>query len=152
MTHPTRAKTPMTPAEAMARISDAEMTRMCLCVNQMPERHQRRRTKGWRKPEGAVIVDRTTKWGNPFTISDCRETGYTGTDAQIAARCVEAFRVWLGPHWRNNWSGQESEAARALILTHLPELRGKDLCCPCPLDQPCHADVLIEFANSGPDP
>ena len=35
MTHPTRAKTPMTPAEAMARISDTEMTRMCLCVNQM---------------------------------------------------------------------------------------------------------------------
>ena len=27
------------------------------------------------------------------------------------------------------------------------ELRGKDLCCWCPLDQPCHADVLLEIAN-----
>jgi hypothetical protein len=29
----------------------------------------------------------------------------------------------------------------------LSELRGKDLACWCPLDQPCHADVLLELAN-----
>jgi len=28
------------------------------------------------------------------------------------------------------------------------ELRGKDLACWCPLDQPCHADVLLELANA----
>lgn len=27
-------------------------------------------------------------------------------------------------------------------------LRGKDLACWCPLDQPCHADVLLELANA----
>lgn len=27
------------------------------------------------------------------------------------------------------------------------ELRGRDLVCWCPLDQPCHADVLLELAN-----
>jgi hypothetical protein len=27
------------------------------------------------------------------------------------------------------------------------ELRGLDLACYCPVDQPCHADVLIEVAN-----
>ncbi len=27
------------------------------------------------------------------------------------------------------------------------ELRGKDLACWCPLDRPCHADVLLELAN-----
>lgn len=27
------------------------------------------------------------------------------------------------------------------------ELRGKNLACWCPLDQPCHADVLLEVAN-----
>jgi hypothetical protein len=26
-------------------------------------------------------------------------------------------------------------------------LRGKDLMCWCPLDKPCHADVLLEIAN-----
>ena len=28
------------------------------------------------------------------------------------------------------------------------ELRGKDLACFCALDQPCHADVLLEWANA----
>ena len=27
------------------------------------------------------------------------------------------------------------------------KLRGRDLMCWCPLDQPCHADVLLELAN-----
>jgi hypothetical protein len=30
----------------------------------------------------------------------------------------------------------------------LAPLRGHDLVCWCPLDQPCHADVLLELANS----
>lgn len=29
------------------------------------------------------------------------------------------------------------------------ELAGFDLACWCPLDQPCHADVLLEIANRG---
>jgi hypothetical protein len=28
------------------------------------------------------------------------------------------------------------------------ELRGRDLACYCPLAEPCHADVLIEVANT----
>ena len=28
------------------------------------------------------------------------------------------------------------------------ELAGRDLMCWCPLDQPCHADVLLELANT----
>jgi hypothetical protein len=28
------------------------------------------------------------------------------------------------------------------------ELRGKDLACYCPEGEPCHADVLLEIANS----
>jgi hypothetical protein len=30
----------------------------------------------------------------------------------------------------------------------LAELRGHDLACWCPLDRPCHADVLLELANA----
>lgn len=29
----------------------------------------------------------------------------------------------------------------------IARLRGHDLACWCPLDQPCHADVLLELAN-----
>ena len=32
--------------------------------------------------------------------------------------------------------------------TELSALRGKNLCCWCPPDQPCHADVLLVWANS----
>lgn len=32
----------------------------------VPNRIQRKRSRGWRLPEGAVIVDRSTVWGNPF--------------------------------------------------------------------------------------
>jgi hypothetical protein len=28
------------------------------------------------------------------------------------------------------------------------DLAGYDLACWCPLDQPCHADVLLELANA----
>lgn len=35
----------------------------------MAVRIQRKRTKGWRMPEGAVYVVRPTKSGNPFPIS-----------------------------------------------------------------------------------
>jgi hypothetical protein len=34
------------------------------------------------------------------------------------------------------------------VLATLHMLRGRDLCCGCPLDQPCHADVLLELANA----
>jgi hypothetical protein len=36
----------------------------------MTTRIQRKRTKGWRMPEGAVYVGRPTKWGNPFGYRD----------------------------------------------------------------------------------
>ena len=34
------------------------------------------------------------------------------------------------------------------LTPDLAELRGKDLARWCPLDQPCHADVLLELANA----
>lgn len=33
-----------------------------------PVRIRRRRTRGWRMPEGAVYVGRGSKWGNPFAL------------------------------------------------------------------------------------
>lgn len=34
----------------------------------MPDRLQRRRTRGWRMPADAVYVGRPTRWGNPFQL------------------------------------------------------------------------------------
>jgi len=40
--------------------------------NSLPKRVQLQRRKDWRKPVGAVLVARPTRWGNPF---DWRESG-----------------------------------------------------------------------------
>lgn len=110
----------------------------------MSQRIQLRRTKGWVKPEGAVIVARPSKWGNPFTFKAAESAGYTRKGA------VSAFEDWLSG---NPWAcGSDTyEARRQAILDSLHELRGRDLACWCPLDQPCHADVLLRLANAPED-
>ena len=62
----------------------------------MAERVQMTRKRPWRVDHpDAVIVDRRTYWGNPFTIPDCIETGFADTDDQARSLCVEAFRSVL---------------------------------------------------------
>ena len=93
----------------------------------MPERIQLRRTKGWRKPEGAIVVSRPSRWGNPYRV------GIDGSRED----CVLFFRMWL----------EETREGRTLAVLALDELRGHDLACWCRIGQPCHADVLLEVAN-----
>lgn len=122
----------------------------------MPERIQRRRVKGWRKPAGAVIVDRATKWGNPITFSDVGAQFPSLNERQVAQLVVRDFeplarngRLHL-PNWRRaggergpiTWTYPSVEEIRA-------ELAGKDLVCWCGPDDPCHANVLLELANGG---
>src|SRR3972149_4658134 len=110
-----------------------------------PKRIQRRRTKGWRMPEGAVYVGRPTGFGNPFHgLSGMRRT----EPASTVLRRVEVFRDWLTRPQRSPWFGVSADEARRRLLDGLPSLRGHDLVCWCPLDQPCHADVLLELANA----
>ncbi|OWU83832.1 hypothetical protein ATO6_15495 [Oceanicola sp. 22II-s10i] len=111
-----------------------------------PRRIQLSRRKGWRKPEGAVVVARPTAFGNPFTVAAARDAGWGGTDADLQRQCVEAFRQWLNGS-EADWQGPESDAARVELLRRLRELRGHDLACWCAPGAPCHADVLIEMAN-----
>lgn len=108
----------------------------------MPQRIQLRRTKGWRKPEGAVVVARPTKWGNPFDWDSYPKYG-DGEDVPDSTR--------------RGWAVTDFEMAvvhRIPALSTYPsldeirmELRGHDLACWCPLDDLCHADVLLELAN-----
>ena len=91
----------------------------------MPKRIQRKRTAGWKMPEGAVYVGRPSKWGNPYRPHEC-STGAKGA--------VDCFRILV-------------ESEEETIAEIQAELRGKDLACFCALDKPCHADVLLEIAN-----
>lgn len=98
-----------------------------------PRRIQLRRTKGWRMPTNTVKVDRTTMWGNRWQIgTHSNWLGRTVATTQEAVDCYRALQ-WPEAHHKA-WAREK--------------LRGKNLACWCPLDQPCHADVLLEIANA----
>lgn len=99
----------------------------------MPVRIQRKRIKGWRMPEGAVYVGRPTKWGNPFIPKH--------DNPMLPGRIVEDKRHAY------SWYFGSAPQNETLINAAKKELAGKDLACWCPLDQPCHADVLLKLAN-----
>jgi hypothetical protein len=101
-------------------------------IRQMPVRIQRKRTKGWRMPENTVYVGRPTKWGNPWTVED----------TYSPENCVDNYRLWVAHGLPITY-----EKHRQLLFCDMVELRGKNLACWCRLDQPCHADVLLEVAN-----
>lgn len=113
----------------------------------VPQRVQRRRSAGWRKPENTIIVARPSRFGNPFTLTLAYELGFArhGDTQTARAAAVGAFEEWIRGN-RNMWQSEKGDAARQRILDGLPELRGKNLACWCPTDGPCHADVLLRLA------
>ena len=110
-----------------------------------PVRIQRRRTKGWRLPENAVIVSRPSRFGNPCKVGLMQEMGYEDPHAAAA----DNFRTWLNGS-RFDAPTDAADLRRARILNSLPDLRGKDLACTCRPDQTCHADYLLDRANMPP--
>lgn len=120
----------------------------------MPQRIQLSRRKGYRKPEGAVVVSRPTRWGNPYRWTEYRTVAYDADG--------EAFRV--SDSARRRYAVVDFEASlhpvHGYALSGYPsreeiqrELRGKDLACWCPLPAPgerdiCHAAALLRIANA----
>lgn len=124
-----------------------------------PRRVQLSRAKGWRKPDNTVIVARPSRWGNPFqaypvyrgTKVVCwrvQEVGWRlaprdfidedfPTRIAAIAASVDLFALHIGP--MGSYEPDE-------LNEWLARLRGKNLACWCSLDQPCHADVLLELA------
>lgn len=114
------------------------------------QRFQRQRKRGWRTPPNTKIVDRTSRWGNPFrpfsTVEIRREWfewpfGWVEPGQTMLIQCgsiehcVALFRVYAlrrsmaEPGW-------------------LRPLRGRNVACACPEDkQHCHGDVLLDLAN-----
>jgi hypothetical protein len=74
--------------------------------------------------------------------------------ASARASAVALFARWIRAEvddpadWVGSMGfgiGTAKSGIRAALRGGL--LRGKDLACWCPLDQPCHADVLLALAN-----
>lgn len=123
----------------------------------MPERIQLSRKKGWRKPENTVVVSRPSKWGNPYRVVPEKidgeqrfivwgrwadhNFGVFRTARRARAEAVDLFELNTGPRGVYEYDRE----TLALLQT---ELAGKNLGCWCPLNHPCHADVLLELANT----
>jgi hypothetical protein len=113
-------------------------------MTNQPKRIQRKRTKGWQMPPNTVYVGRPTKWGNPWKIAPNNPPETMGL-AQVGV--MGNYSAWLGGYIRV----LELDNNLEWIQDHIHELRGKNLACWCPLDQPCHADILLRLANEGED-
>jgi len=112
-----------------------------------PVRIQRKRVKGWKMPENTVYVGRGSKWENPIKIkidNNFLSLEYPGQGLisyfnfgnykEAQKKVCELYRKYI----------QQKTTNSELDIT---ELKGKNLACWCPLDQPYHADVLLELAN-----
>lgn len=106
-----------------------------------PQRIQRKRVKGFDmqaesiKANGlpAVSVTRPGRYGNPYKVGDWN------TDIREVVtleKCLEYFEYYLHRKYPGN-----------LLAEFLSPLRGKNLACFCPLDLPCHTDILLRLAN-----
>lgn len=90
-----------------------------------------------------MIVDRTSRFGNPHTVSN-----QSGSPTEQHAAAVRRYVRWLDGEGPDVIEHRRRRFNRQWVLTHLPELRGRDLCCPCEPGLPCHADVLLQRANT----
>jgi len=103
-------------------------------MKEKPRRIVRSRKRGFRMPENTVYVGRPSKWGNPYQVKN--------GDNESAVR---AFRAEL--EWYLSGKGCKEEKTDQ-VKKGLAELRGKNLACWCKLSEACHADVLLELANT----
>jgi hypothetical protein len=100
-------------------------------VMNSPTRIQRKRIKGWRMPPNTVYVGRRSRWGNPYKIGDPHPEHGRSMSAQ---ETVDLYVELMSGNWNKTaW---------------LTPIQGKNLACWCPPGQPCHADVLLKWANS----
>jgi hypothetical protein len=76
-------------------------------------------------PPNTVYVGRPSKWGSPFKI------GVDGSREEV----LRKYRTWI--------IQKLSEQPDFLAPLH-----GKNLACFCKMTEPCHADILLELANT----
>jgi hypothetical protein len=96
-------------------------------------------------PPGSRRVGRTTRFGNPFPLTD-------PNDDSERAEVIRRHREWVlasdEPVIVTLRSGRTRTYDPRWVREHVAELRGLDLVCPgnCK-PRPCHADLLLELAN-----
>lgn len=113
----------------------------------MAKRVQLSRKKGWRMPSNTVKVDRTSMYGNHWQVWQDHDGKWFATrnssEHHPVGTKAEGIEIAVREHARELKLRQHTYGFASWLLP----LRGKNLACWCALDQPCHADVLMELAN-----
>lgn len=125
-----------------------------------PKRFQRKRTAGWKMPEGAVYVGRGSKWGNPFVIQIAPK-GMVGAYPQTNMRYAVLDSRPDAPRGNYKLFPTFHDAARYAVNMFLTavmhklekdpdfaNLAGKDLACWCAESNPCHGDTILKWVNA----
>lgn len=99
-----------------------------------PKRTQRSRQFTPGIPVGSVYVGRPSQWGNPAGIGDWFDLEF------IHDRNVAVLKFYN--HCKKMASDDPEKFAK-----WLRPLVDRDLCCWCPIGEPCHADVLLALAR-----
>ena len=105
----------------------------------MTKRIQLRRVKGWKKPDGTVVVTRPGPWGNPYYVR-----GYIPLGERVDNECQVT-------------SHEHAVELYIRLLRRRPDLverirrslAGRDVACWCRPDAVCHGDVLLRVAAGG---
>ncbi len=106
-----------------------------MAVPVKPIRIQRKRTKGWKMPKNTIYVGRPGKWGNPISVADY------SNPCSLSKEILQSYA-------RDDFMAMLLTGELDYGVTEIrKELRGKNLACWCRLDEPCHADILLELAN-----
>lgn len=121
--------------ERIAYLADVN-TAVVVAYLQRPRRIQRKRERGWRKPEGVVDVTRPGKWSNPFRV------GYRHPVTKRPMSAADVVQLFAAQF--DTAVSRTAQANRAAVQA---DLRGKSLMCWCKEGEPCHGDVLLNIAN-----
>jgi hypothetical protein len=131
-----------------------------------PIRIQRKRIKGWQKPENTVNCTRNGKGngilGNPFFIPNedylcfnCGRKGYVvlhyvgdKPSQEKQQLLVDCFKEWIGG--KRCFFERELpnfEETKPYTKDYIKTFAGQNMMCFCGLDKPCHVDYLLQIAN-----
>lgn len=87
-----------------------------------------------KKEKYDVLIDRTTKWGNPFTHLPLENT-LAKFQVKTREEAIAAHKKWI------------TEGEGQYLLNDLHELKDKVLGCWCKPDKSCHGDTLAELTE-----
>lgn len=97
-------------------------------------------------PEGAKYVGRPSRWGNPYKVKALTRTWHVQypSGRSVPAESLQDAHGWACLKYRENLNTQVRWGLEMnAFLTPLRDAAA--LACACPLDMPCHVDVLIEL-------